>query len=235
MDESLFASLHRMICSAMQGVLLSKELQMREIELIVQTEHLRTMAELRKIMDGFIETISVTVEKRDPYTAGHQKRVALLAREIAKEMGLSREEIEAVRMAGIVHDLGKIYIPAEILNKPGRLHDLEFALIRTHPQMGYDILKAIDFPWPLAEIVRQHHERLNGSGYPSGLQEEDILLAAKILAVADVVEAMASHRPYRPALSIEEALTEIEKNRGVLYDPAVADACLRLFAGGYKL
>jgi putative nucleotidyltransferase with HDIG domain len=235
MDESFYASLHRLICSAMQGVLLTKELQMREIELIVQTEHLRSMAELRKIMEGFIETISVTVEKRDPYTAGHQKRVALLAREIAKEMGLSREEIEAVRVAGIVHDLGKIYVPAEILNKPGRLHELEFALIKTHPQVGYDILKAIDFPWPLAEIIRQHHERLNGSGYPSGLKEEDILLPAKILAVADVVEAMASHRPYRPALSIEEALAEIRKNRGVLYDPMAADACLCLFAGGYKL
>ena len=234
-DESLYASLHRMICSALQGVLLIKELQMREIELIVQTEHLRNMAKLRRIMEGFIETISLTVEKRDPYTAGHQKRVALLAWEIAKEMGLPREEIEAVRMAGIVHDLGKIYVPAEILNKPGRLQDLEFALIKTHPQVGYDILKAIDFPWPLAEIVRQHHERLNGSGYPLGLKDEDILPAAKILAVADVVEAMASHRPYRPALSVEEALAEIEKNRGVLYDPAAVDACLRLFAGGYRL
>jgi len=233
-DESLYDSLHRMICSALQGVLLTKELQVREIELIVQTEHLRNMAELRKIMEGFIETISVTVEKRDPYTAGHQKRVALLARAIANEMGLAREEIEAVRMAGIVHDLGKIYVPAEILNKPGRLHDLEFNLIKTHPQVGYDVLKAIDFPWPLAEIVRQHHERLNGSGYPLGLEEEEILPAAKILAVADVVEAMASHRPYRPALSIDEALGEIEKNRGVLYDPEVSDACLRLFAKGYS-
>ncbi|NLY88424.1 MAG: substrate-binding domain-containing protein [Firmicutes bacterium] len=235
LNESLYSSLHRMICSALQGVLLTKELKMREIELIVQREHLRNLAELREIMEGFIETISVTVEKRDPYTAGHQKRVALLAREIAKEMGLSREEIEAVRMAGIVHDLGKIYVPAEILNKPGRLHELEFNLIKTHPQMGYDILRVVDFPWPLADIVLQHHERLDGSGYPLGRKEKDILPAAKILAVADVVEAMASHRPYRPALSIEEALAEIKKNRGILYDPAAVDACLRLFARGYSL
>lgn len=233
-DSALHTSLPRMLHNALQGVFMAKRLKSQEMELVIQREHLRSLNEMRRIIEGFIETISLAVEKRDPYTAGHQKRVAHLAWAIAKEMGLPAEEVEAVRMAGMVHDLGKIFVPAEILNKPGRLHELEFSLIKTHPQMGYEILQGVDFPWPLADIVRQHHERLDGSGYPSGMKDEEILPAAKILAVADVVEAMASHRPYRPALSIGEALAEIEKNRGVLYEPEAVDACLRLFASGYR-
>src|SRR5690554_2461221 len=234
-DGALYGALRRIICNALQGVMLSKQLQAQEIEIIAQQEHLRNMVKLRKIMEGFIQTIAVTVEKRDPYTAGHQKRVAFLARAVAKEMSLPAEKIEAVRMAGIVHDLGKIYVPAEILNKPGRLLDIEFNLIKNHARVGYDILKAVDFPWPIAKIILQHHERLNGSGYPLALKRNEIVLEAKILAVADVIEAMASHRPYRAALSIDTALDEIFKNRGVLYEPAVVDACLRLFKKGFAL
>ena len=152
-----------------------------------------------------------------------------LARTIAKEMKLSKDQIDGIRTAGTIHDLGKIGVPAEILNKPVRLTDIEFNLIKIHPLVGYNILKQIEFPWPVAEIVLQHHERLNGSGYPRGLSDEDILLEAKILGVADVVEAMASHRPYRPALGIDEALEEISQNKGVLYDPQVVDTCLKVF------
>jgi HD-GYP domain-containing protein (c-di-GMP phosphodiesterase class II) len=155
--------------------------------------------------------------------------VAELARAIASEMGLSEERIDGLYMAGIIHDLGKISVPAEILSKPGRLSDAEFQLVKTHPQVGYDILKNIEFPWPIAQITLQHHERLNGSGYPQGLSGEDMLLEAKILAVADVVEAMASHRPYRAALGLQKALNEIFQNQGILYDYTVVAACLRLF------
>jgi putative nucleotidyltransferase with HDIG domain len=177
----------------------------------------------------------LTVERRDPYTAGHQHRVANLAAAIANEIGLSEEQIDGVRMASVIHDLGKIHVPAEILSRPGRLTENEFSIIKTHPQTGYDILKTEEFPWPVAQIVLQHHERMDGSGYPSSLSGEEILLEARILAVADVVEAMASHRPYRPALGIDKALEEISKNKGVLYDAKVADACLRLFTEkGFK-
>ncbi len=195
-----------------------------------RTDTLRnTLNDLQKAMDGIIEAMGLTVETRDPYTAGHQRRVAEIARAIAIEMGLSRHDVEGVRMAGLIHDIGKIAVPAEILSKPGKINDNEFAIIKSHPQTGYDILKKIDFPWPISQIVYQHHERMDGSGYPQGLSENDILLEARIMAVADVVEAMASHRPYRPALGIDKALDEISKNRGVLYDPDVADACLSLF------
>lgn len=170
------------------------------------------------------------VEIKDPYTAGHQKRVTRLASAIAEELGLPKEQIEGIRIAGLIHDIGKVSIPAEILSKPGRITDLEFSVIKTHSQAGYDILKTIEFPWPIAQIVLQHHERLNGSGYPQGLSGEEILLEARILGVADVVEAMASHRPYRPALGIDKALEEITQNRGILYDARVAEACLKLFA-----
>ena len=183
---------------------------------------------LKKAMDGIIQAMSLAIESRDPYTAGHQQRVADIAYAIAKEMNLSESQTEGIRMAGIIHDLGKISIPAEILSKPGRLTDIEFALIKTHPRVGYDILQEIDFPWPIAQMVLQHHEKMNGSGYPQGLSREDILLEARILCVADVVEAMASHRPYRPALGIEKALEEISENKGVLYDPEVVDALFRL-------
>jgi HD-GYP domain-containing protein (c-di-GMP phosphodiesterase class II) len=169
------------------------------------------------------------VETRDRYTAGHQQRVTQLACAIAQELGLSNKQIQMIRMAGRLHDLGKIFIPIEILSKPGQLNEMELAIIKTHPRASYDILKNIDFPWPIADIVLQHHERTNGSGYPAGLRGEDILMEARILAVSDVVEAMSSHRPYRPALGVETALKEIVQNKGILYDPDVVNACLRVF------
>ncbi len=184
---------------------------------------------LRKALRGTIEAMARIVEMRDPYTAGHQQRVAKLAGEIAKEMGLSRETIQGIKMAGLIHDIGKIYVPAEILAKPAPLSEIEKRLIESHPQVGYEILKGIEFPWPVAEIVYQHHERLDGSGYPRGLKGEEILLEAQILGVADVVEAMSSHRPYRPAVGIEKGLNEILKNRGELYREDVVDVCIRVF------
>jgi PAS domain S-box-containing protein len=183
---------------------------------------------LKKTLKDAINTMAKIVEMRDPYTAGHQQRVAVLATAIALEMKLGVDQIERLDMAASVHDIGKTNIPAEILSRPGKLSDLEFQILKTHPQSGYDILKNIEFPWSVAQIVLQHHERLNGSGYPNKLKGQDILLEARILAVADVVEAMASHRPYRPALGIDLALEEINKNRGILYDSNVADACLKL-------
>jgi putative nucleotidyltransferase with HDIG domain len=176
------------------------------------------------------------VEARDPYTAGHQVRSADLARAIATEMGLSQEKIDAIRMAGSIHDIGKISIPAEILSKPTKLTEIEFSLIKEHSRKGFEMLKDVESPWPLAEIVYQHHERMDGSGYPRNLKGEEILMEARILTVADVMEAMASHRPYRPGLGINAALNEIEKNRGIFYDNTVADACLKLFQEkGFKL
>lgn len=188
-----------------------------------------TLGKLQKSMEGVVKAMAMTVETRDPYTAGHQHRVTDLSCAIAQEMGLSEEQIYGLRMAGDIHDLGKISIPAEILAKPTHLTDIEFSLIKTHPQAGFDILKDIEFPWPVARIVIQHHEKMDGSGYPNGLSGEDILIEARILTVADVVEAMASHRPYRPGLGIDAALEEISRNKGVLYDPDVADACLKIF------
>ncbi|TRZ88824.1 HD-GYP domain-containing protein, partial [bacterium] len=188
-----------------------------------------TLNSLRMAFGGIIQVLSATTEKRDPYTAGHQKRVADLARAIGQEMGLAAERVEGIRLAGIIHDIGKVSIPAEILSKPTRLTKIEYNLIQTHSASGYDILQDIEFSWPIAEMVLQHHERLDGSGYPRGLKGDDILLEARILAICDVVEAMASHRPYRPALGIDAALEEIEKNIGILYDPEAAAACLKLF------
>ncbi len=194
-----------------------------------QEELRHSYAQLRRAFEGTIQILTSAVEMRDPYTAGHQQRVTRLACAIAEEMGLSDERIEGIRMAAVVHDVGKIAVPAEILSKPGRLDDLQWGMIKVHPQVGYDILKPVEFPWPVAQIVLQHHERLDGSGYPQGLSGEEIILEARILAVADVVEAMASHRPYRPARGIDKALEEISQNRGVLYDPEVVDVCLKLF------
>jgi len=185
---------------------------------------------LQKALSGTIDVVASTVEVRDPYTAGHQRRVATLARAIAEEMNLPAHQIEGIFMAGVVHDLGKIYVPAEILSKPSRLNDIEFNLIRTHSQVGYDLLKTIEFPWPIAKIVYQHHERLDGSGYPQGLISEQILLEAKIICVADVVEAMASHRPYRPAMGVEAALKHIDEESGNLYDSKAVFTCLELFS-----
>jgi putative nucleotidyltransferase with HDIG domain len=189
----------------------------------------KSLTKLRKAFGAIIQVLEKTVEIRDPYTAGHQRRVADLARLIAMEMGLSNDRIDGIKITGIIHDIGKIHIPAEILSKPRALTSIEFSLIKTHPQVGADILKAIDFPWPVDQIILQHHERVDGSGYPYGLPKRDILLDARILGVADVVEAMASHRPYRPALGIDKALNEISDNRGVLYDRDVVDVCLKLF------
>ncbi|MDH3393251.1 MAG: HD domain-containing protein, partial [Desulfobulbaceae bacterium] len=185
--------------------------------------------ELAKAMTGSIEAIAMTVEMRDPYTSGHQRRVADLAAAIAKNLGLSIDKIEGVYMAGLLHDIGKIRVPSGILSYPGRLSNAEFAIIKPHPEIGYNILKGIDFPWPLADIVLQHHERLDGSGYPQGLKGNEILQKAKILTVADVVEAMSSHRPYRAALGIDRALEEITANKGIYYDPDAVDACVALF------
>ena len=196
----------------------------------------KTLNDLRKALGGTIEAMALTVETRDPYTAGHQRRVANLARSIASEMGVSKAQIQGVRMAGVIHDIGKISVPGEILSKPGNISQNEFGIIKEHPQVGYNILKTVDFPWPIAQIVLQHHERMDGSGYPNGISGENILLEARILAVADVVEAMASHRPYRAALGINLALNEISKNCGSSYDSKVVDACLRLFnEKGYRL
>ena len=188
-----------------------------------------TLAMLRRNLDGIIQCVSLVLEKKDPYTVGHQRRTTDLARTIAQEMGLSESQKDAIRMAGIIHDIGKISIPAEILSKPGRLTETEFSLLKIHPRIGYDILKEIEWPYPIAEIVLQHHERMDGSGYPQCLSGEEIMMEARVLGVADVVEAMASNRPYRPALGIEKALEGISKNRDALYDPDVVDACLRVF------
>ncbi len=188
-----------------------------------------SMDKLRRVLYGIVEAISKTVETRDPYTAGHQKRVADIAKEIAREMNLGRDIIESVDIAGQIHDLGKIAIPAEILNKPGRINHIEFELIKMHSQMGSDILKNIDFPWPISDIVLQHHEKFDGTGYPNGISGEDILIQARILTVADVLEAMASHRPYRAALGIEAAFDELRGNRGTHFDPVVVDSCMRVF------
>ena len=193
-------------------------------------EHLHDVEVLRQSLEDSIKAIADTVEMRDPYTAGHQRRVGQLAVAIAKELGLPEETNLGIALAASIHDLGKISVPAEILAKPGKLTALEFMLLKNHPQAGFDILKDINFPWPIATMVLQHHERLDGSGYPQRLKGEQILLESRILAVADVVEAMASHRPYRPALGIDTALQEIERGRGTAFDATVVDACIRLFA-----
>jgi putative two-component system response regulator len=191
----------------------------------------KSMTQLQEVLEGAIHTIGLAVEAKDPYTSGHQKRTADIACAIAAEMALPEEQITGIRMAGLIHDVGKIAVPSEILSKPSRLSDVEFALIKIHSQVGYDILKGINFPWPVAEIAYQHHERMDGSGYPRGLKGEEIHLGARITAVADVTEAMASHRPYRPALGIDAALEEIE-NRDTLYDRKAAKACKTVFSEG---
>lgn len=204
----------------------------------LRTEELRdqTSQHLLASLEGTISAMAAMVETRDPYTSGHQHRVADLAQEIALKMNLPENDIHGIYLAAVIHDLGKIGIPAEILSKPGRLNALEFEIVQTHAQAGYDILKMIDFPWPIAQMVYQHHEHPDGSGYPNGLKDEQILPGAKIITVADTIEAMSSHRPYRPGLGLEAAFEEITRHRGDRYDPAVVDACLSLFReDGYKL
>ncbi|MGQ9800154.1 MAG: HD domain-containing phosphohydrolase [Candidatus Saccharicenans sp.] len=195
----------------------------------------QTLDKLRKTMSATIQAISLTVESRDPYTAGHQRRVSDLARSIATKLCFPNEQIDEIRLAALVHDLGKISVPAEILNKPGRLNEHEFNLIKDHPRVGYEIIKTIEFPWPVAEIIYQHHERLDGSGYPLGLKDGQIHPMARILAVADVVEAMLSHRPYRSAFGPQEVIQEISVNRGLTYDPPAVDACIELLREKYQL
>lgn len=200
------------------------------------TDRKKSVDQLRKALVDTIQAIASIVESRDPYTAGHQRRVADLAAAIAAEMGLSVELIEGLRMAGVIHDIGKVSVPSDILNMPRKLTDIEFSLIKTHAKSGYEMVKDIEFPWPIARMILEHHERINGSGYPNGLTGDRLLLESRILAVADVVEAMATHRPYRAALSLDVAMDEITKNRGVIYDPDAVDACLRLFREkGYKI
>lgn len=192
----------------------------------------KDLESLIKVLNGTVEAIATLYEKRDPYTAGHQRRVAQLACAIAREMGLPEEQVDGIRITGLVHDIGKIVVPGDILSKPGRLSNEELNIVKTHPQVAYEVLSSLEFPWPIAETILQHHERLDGSGYPDGISGKGIILEARILCVADVVESMSSHRPYRPALGVERALQEIVRNKGVLYDPDVTDACLKLSSNG---
>jgi PAS domain S-box-containing protein/putative nucleotidyltransferase with HDIG domain len=191
--------------------------------------------QLQRTFEKTVHALATAVEQRDPYTAGHQKRVARLACAMAKEMGLSEHTIQGIHLAAVIHDIGKLHVPAEILTKPGRLSEIEFSLIKNHPQDGYDILAGIEFPWPVAQIVRQHHERMDGSGYPLGLSGGDIVIEARIVGVADVVEAMASHRPYRPSRGVENALLEITAQKGMRYDAGAVDACILLLNNGFNI
>ncbi len=207
---------------------------MSEVAAGIENAHLyegvqRKHTALKKVTEGVLHVMSVAVETRDPYTAGHQRQVANLACEIAEEMGLSEWDIEGIRIMGLLHDVGKISVPAEILSKPGQINQYEFSVIKTHPRAGYEILKEIEFPWPVTQVILQHHERLDGSGYPQGLSGEDIILEARILGVADAIDAMLSHRPYRPALGVDRVLEEISQKRTILYDPEVVDAYLKVF------
>jgi PAS domain S-box-containing protein len=190
---------------------------------------IKSYQKLQRALESSVNSMAIIGEMRDPYTAGHQRRVMGLAVAIARQMKMSEEMISAIRIASIVHDIGKISVPAEILSKPGKLNEMEFNIIKSHPKMGYDILSTIEFLYPIAEIVYQHHERMDGSGYPRGLRGNEIIIEARVLMVADVVEAMASHRPYREALGIDKALAEIKSNKGILYDEHVVDACVFLF------
>ena len=187
---------------------------------------------LERALEGTVKAMALTLETRDLYMAGHQHRVSSLAVAIAQEMNMAWEKVEGLRLAGIIHDIGKIATPLEILTKPMRLSKSEFQLIKEHPRVGYELIKDISFPWPVAHIVLQHHERLDGSGYPEGLIGDAILPEARILAVADVIEALCSHRPFRPALGLEKGLEEIRKGRGIRYDARVVDACLKIFRDG---
>jgi len=214
------------------GVVTNKlEEKIAELE-AANAELRRGELRLRDMLGAVVGTISKMVELRDPYTTGHERRVGDLAIAIGTALGIDTHGLDGLRIGGYLHDVGKIAMPSSILSKPGRLTDVERALIRAHAEIGHEVLSGIDFPWPIAEMTRQHHERLDGSGYPRGLRGDEILLEARILAVADTVEAMTSHRPYRPAVGLALALDEIERGRGVLYDPEVVDACLQLFREG---
>ena len=196
------------------------------------TERYETEAARNNLMHAAIGAIAATIEARDPYTAGHQRRVARVAAAIATQLGLTESEVEGVRLAATIHDIGKIGVPTEILTRPGQLRPEERALLSVHPRVGYDIIAGIDFPWPIAQMVLQHHERFDGSGYPNGLHGDEILIGARIIAVADTVEAMSAFRPYRPARGLQAALAEIHAGRGTRYDPDVVDACVHLSGQG---
>jgi putative two-component system response regulator len=234
-EVSARVNMHIELCRArraLQKAYTDVEAQVRERtrELVkAKEERLVALEQVKGTLVQMIEAMVVAIEKRDPYTAGHQKRVSRLSTAIASELGLGPESLEAIHLGGLIHDIGKIYVPAEILSRPGALTDNEFGLIRQHPQVGYDIIERIAFPWPVKEMVLQHHERLDGSGYPAGLRGDAIVLEARIIGVADVVEAMASHRPYRPALGVPAALEELAKKRGSAFDPRVVDATVDLF------
>jgi len=215
---------------------MSADLSFGITSLRTANSYARGLLRLERSMEGTVQALAATVETRDPYTAGHQRRVALIATAIAKEMGLADDTVRELELAASIHDIGKINVPAEILSKPGKLSSIEFELIKTHAEAGFQIVKNIDFAWPVSEIIRQHHERLDGKGYPRGLKAEQILPEAKILAVADVVEAMSSHRPYRQSKGVDTALEEIDRNRGTQFDTDVVDACLKLFRErGFKI
>ena len=203
---------------------------------IVQQSLRDHVARLEKSVLGTVDAVSVMMDMRDPYTSGHERRVGELAAAIGAEMGLDADLQRGLRVAGAVHDIGKIAVPVQILGKPGRISAIELEMVKTHAQEGYEVLKGIDFPWPVAEVALQHHERMDGSGYPQGLKGEEILLEARVMAVADVIEATASHRPYRPGIGIDQALAELAQGRGRLFDSNAVDACLRLFRErGYVL
>lgn len=200
-----------------------------------EEERERLLSKYKKLLYQVVNAFSSAVEIKEPYTAGHQKRVAELSEAIAREMGIDQESIEGIKVAALLHDIGKgLGVPLEVLNKPGKLNPIEFAFVKAHPELGYRILKEVEFPWPVAQAILQHHERLDGSGYPKGIKDEEILLEARIIAVADVVEAITSHRPYRASLGLESALEEIDRNKGTLYDPSVVKACLRVFQKGFR-
>lgn len=239
--ETMDIFLHTVEKALERTKLLRSEKEFQEqlqIEVLEKTEDLRKREqELKKALVGVVEVIDALVEYRDPYTAGHERRVGELAQEIAAKMGMTTDLIEGVYLSGIVHDLGKVGVPSEILAKPGRLSDIEFQLVKTHPQIGFDILQKnkVQFPWPIEKLVHQHHERIDGSGYPLGLTGDQMLPGSRILAVADVVEAMASHRPYRPALGVAKALEEVKQFSGIYYDTDVVETCVELFEeDGYK-
>lgn len=228
-DQALFLTEYNKILIAKLGQKVH-ELEQEIVERKKAEEEIKDgTRKLVIAMEAIIEAIAATVGIRDPYTAGHQRRVADLAVAIANEMNLHKASIMGIRLACKVHDIGKMYIPAEILSKPSKLNEIEFSMIKVHAQAGYDVLKHIDFPWPIAQIVLQHHERLDGSGYPQGLSGNKIIPEARIVSVADVVEAMSSHRPYRPSKGIEMALEEIDRNKGKLFDTSVVEACIKLF------
>lgn len=199
-------------------------------DLLIQTEKLKeSYKKSQIILDGIVRTLSKIIEARDPYTSGHEDQVAKIACKIAREMKLSEEQVSFIHIAATLHDIGKISVPAEILTKPSALSNLEREIIKTHCKVANDVLKNIEFPYPVAEVIYQHHERIDGSGYPRGLKGDEIALEARIIGVADVIDAMASYRPYRPALGVDAAIEEIVKFRGVTYDPIVVDACLKVY------